>query len=292
MQVAHDFKIISACPTVFREDQAISYGETADVLDFLDRIGISAVALFLFGGEYYRLSLQEKKEMMDLLMRSTNFRGEFLIGVNDISLNAVLDLARYAYRSDASAIIISPPNYVPFYSPRRSFVEHFLAKIIENSGISAIFQDTDLPDSLLPRIEFWKKYAESEKISGFKIEGKKAVERMKDIRAYYPDKKIYGGYLGLNLTEEIAAGSNGSIIGSSIPDLVSRDLLRRAEDKSGILRKFLNFEVSHLSIFVEIEKYILKKRGVLENFRCRDPCPHLSKLQMAKIDHLYSEMIP
>jgi len=283
-----DFKITVACPTVFNEDQTINYDETGNILDFLEKIGIKSVALLIFGGEYYRLTISEKEKIIEYLSSSTSWSGDIMVGINDNSLFAMKELSKVSAKYDVKSLIISPPQYIPFYQLNKKFVEKFISRAIEMLDLPVIFQDTNIPSVYLPDIEFWGRYIQSEKVAGFKIEGKGSLAKMKKIRSVYPNVPIYGGYLGLDIIRERKVGSDGSIIGSSMPDVVYKMTLRGdAVDRSKI-RAFLKFEVNHLDRFVEIEKYILKRRGVIDNYRCREPCPHLSKILIDKLETLIS----
>ncbi|PYB68494.1 hypothetical protein DMB44_03910 [Thermoplasma sp. Kam2015] len=283
-----DFSIVSACPTVFNEDQTVNYDETADILEFLEKIKIKSTAILIFGGEYYRLTMDEKKKIIEYLSSSTFWSGEIMVGINDNSLFAMKELSKVADKYGVDYLIISPPQYVPFYKLNKKFVEKFVSQAIEMLDIPVIFQDTNIPSSYLPDIEFWRRYIYSGKVAGFKIEGRGSVTKMRKIRIAYPDIPIYGGYLGLDIIRERKAGSNGSIIGSSMPDVVNRMMLNGDTADRDKIREFLKVEVNHLDRFVEIEKYVLKKRGIINNYRCREPCPHLSKILIRRLESLIS----
>ncbi|WP_297216488.1 dihydrodipicolinate synthase family protein [Thermoplasma sp.] len=280
--------IVAACPTVFNKDQTVNYDETADILDFLEKIKIKSMALLIFGGEYYRLTMDEKKRIIEYLCSSTFRPGEIMVGINDNSLFAMKELSKVSDKYGVDYLIISPPQYVPFYQLNKKFVEKFVSKALEMLDIPVIFQDTNTPSSYLPDMEFWRKYIDSEKVAGFKIEGKGSVIKMRKIRNVYPDIMIYGGYLGLDIIRERKAGSDGSIIGSSMPDVVNRMMLNGDAADRDKISEFLKFEVNHLDRFVEIEKYVLKRRGIIDNYECREPCPHLSKILIDRLESLIS----
>jgi len=168
--------------------------------------------------------LSEKGEIIDLIRHSSNWKGKLIVGINDNSLNAMIELSRLAKKSDADAVVVSPPAYVPFYRYGRKFVESFLRKLLEKVDQPVIFQDTELPEDHLPSLKFWKNYVQSNVLYGFKIEGRNSLKKIRTIRKTYQDAKIYGGYLGINIPKEIKAGSNGSIIGSAIPDIVIKSM--------------------------------------------------------------------
>ena len=67
MKQDNGYKINSAIPTVFKANEEINWEETAGIVEFLRDINIDSISILLFGGEYYRLSLEEKKEQIELV---------------------------------------------------------------------------------------------------------------------------------------------------------------------------------------------------------------------------------
>ena len=90
------------------------------------------------------------------------------------------------------------------------------------------------------------------------------MKKMRILRAMYKDTEIYGGYLGVNMENEIKAGATGSIIGSSIPDKIRETILNnRTSDPKNDVIKLLKYEANHLHAFTSMEKYLLMKREVI-----------------------------
>ena len=217
----------SAIPTVFNRNQEINWDETAEIVEFLLKICIKNISILLFGGKHYRLSLEEKKKYIQLITGAVGSNQKVFVGLSDVSFYSILELESEGRICGATAGIISIPSYMPFYTVGRSFVKHFLSRVFESSGIPLIFQDTAVPDRILPEPEFWKKYIDNGKLAGFKIERRGAIRKIRTLHSMYKDAEIYGGYLGINMENEMEAGSTGGISGSSIPDKIRETILNR-----------------------------------------------------------------
>ncbi len=291
MKQDNGYKINSAIPTVFKANEEINWEETAGIVEFLRNINIDSISILLFGGEYYRLSLEEKKEQIELVTGMAASNQKVFVGLSDVSLDSTIKLGREAGRYGAAAGIISMPSSIPFYNIRRKLIKHFLSRVFDNSEISLIFQDTGMDENILPEIEFWRKYIENGKLVGFKIEGRRSLVKMKTLHAIYEDVDIYGGYLGINMGNEMKAGSTGGIIGSSVPDKIRETILnlRSGEIKEEVL-KLLKFEVNHLYAFTSLEKYLLMKRGIISEYKCRCPCPPVSRMLLNRMDAFYNKI--
>ncbi|WMT51144.1 MAG: dihydrodipicolinate synthase family protein [Ferroplasma sp.] len=285
------FKINSAIPTVFNINQEINWDETSGIVEFLNRINVKNISILLFGGEHYRLSLEEKKNQIELITGIAGSRQKVFVGLNDVSFNSTMILEKEADKYGAVAGIISIPPYMPFYGVRKNTVKRFLSMVLKSSGIPLILQDTGVPESILPEPGFWRKYINNGKLAGFKIEGMGSMRKIKTLHAMYMDTEIYGGYLGINMEKEIKSGSAGSIIGSSMPDKIRETILNNASStiKEDVL-KMLRFEVNHLYSFTSIEKYILMKRGIISGYTCRCPCPPFSHAVLGRSDTFYNKI--
>ena len=205
MKQDSDYKINSAIPIIFKANQEINWDETAGIVEFLRKISIDSISILLFGGEYYRLSLEEKRKQIELITGIAGSDQKVFVGLSDVSIDSIIKLEKDAERYGAEAGIISMPSSMPFYNIRRKLVKHFLSRVFENSEIPLIFQDTGVDENILPEPEFWGKYIENGKLVGFKIEGAGSLGKMRTLHAMYGHVDIYGGYLGINMENEMRA---------------------------------------------------------------------------------------
>lgn len=136
----------------------------------------------------------------------------------------------------------------------------------------------------------WRKYIENGKLVGFKIEGKRSLVKIKTLHAMYENMDIYGGYLGINMGNEIRAGATGGIIGSSVPDKIRETILNPRSSKIEEVLKLLKFVVNHLYAFTSLEKYLLMKRGIISEYKCRCPCPPVSRILLNRMDAFHNKI--
>jgi dihydrodipicolinate synthase/N-acetylneuraminate lyase len=144
MKQDNGYKINSAIPTVFKANQEINWEETAGIVEFLRNINIDSISILLFGREYYRLSLEEKKKQIELVTGVAARNLKVFVGLSDVSLDSTIKLRREAARYGAAAGIISMPSSI--------LIKHFLSRVFENSEIPLIFQDTGMDENILPEI--------------------------------------------------------------------------------------------------------------------------------------------
>lgn len=69
--------------------------------------------VFLFGsiGEFYSVSLEDKKAVVDFAVKRVAGRMKVFVGVGDTTYANVLDLTRYSEKAGADAVLAVSPYY-------------------------------------------------------------------------------------------------------------------------------------------------------------------------------------
>ena len=101
------------CPsiTITDDDGAIDYELWGRHLDHLADAGIDGVLLFGSIGEFYSVSLEDKKSVVDFAVKRVASRMKVFVGVGDTTYDNVLELTRYAQKAGADAVLAVSPYY-------------------------------------------------------------------------------------------------------------------------------------------------------------------------------------
>lgn len=94
----------------FNEDFSINEdGFRQNVAHWIDDLGIEG--LFIAGkqGEFFSLSLEERKRCFELAVEATGDRGATIMSCSDQNMDVVLDLARHAQKVGADYIVVHAP---------------------------------------------------------------------------------------------------------------------------------------------------------------------------------------
>lgn len=91
------------CPsiTITDDDGKIDYELWGRHLDHLADAGINGVLLFGSIGEFYSVSLEDKKSVIDFAVERVAGRMKVFVGVGDTTYDNVLELTRYAQKAGA-----------------------------------------------------------------------------------------------------------------------------------------------------------------------------------------------
>ena len=99
------------CPsiTITDDDGKIDYELWGRHLDHLADAGINGVLLFGSIGEFYSVSLEDKKSVIDFAVERVAGRMKVFVGVGDTTYDNVLELTRYAQKAGADAVLAVSP---------------------------------------------------------------------------------------------------------------------------------------------------------------------------------------
>jgi len=114
----HMTGIWAAALTPFTDDHRIDEdGFRENIRHWVDDLGIAG--LFVSGkqGEYFSMSVEERKRTFELSAEATGDRGQTIMSCSDQNLDVVLDLARHAQEVGADYIVVHAPQ-LPFFTER------------------------------------------------------------------------------------------------------------------------------------------------------------------------------
>ena len=101
------------CPsiTITDDEGKIDFDLWGKHLDHLADAGLDGVLLFGSIGEFYSVSLEDKKAVVDFAVKRVGGRMKVFVGVGDTTYANVLDLTRYSEKAGADAVLAVSPYY-------------------------------------------------------------------------------------------------------------------------------------------------------------------------------------
>ncbi|MDC7955808.1 dihydrodipicolinate synthase family protein, partial [Fusobacterium simiae] len=97
--------------TVFKKDGSIDLQATKKHMDYLINSGVNGLAYFGTTGEFFSLSLKEKKEYIDEILKYNNKRTKILVGVGSTNKDEVMEFIEYLKGKDIAAILLINPYF-------------------------------------------------------------------------------------------------------------------------------------------------------------------------------------
>lgn len=208
----------SATVTLFDSTGEIDYNTNGIHIENLIKGGVNGFLFLGSIGEFYNLSLEEKKTFIDFVVEKVAGRVPVLIGTAGTNIREVIELSLYAEQSGADAVVIIQPYYMTlnetrahaFYAQiaRELTINIFLYNFPDRTGFS-------LPPSLIARLAM-----EFDNIIGIKdtvdsiSHTRQIIETVRPVR---PDFLVFSGFDEYLLQNMMFKG-DGVI--SGLPNLV------------------------------------------------------------------------
>lgn len=293
-------EIKGICPiiaTPFFDNGEVDYEGLEKLVKHLINGGCHAVTLFGIAGEYYKLSDEERKKMVEVTVKAAKeVGGKTIISVTDHATEVAVKTAKFFEESGADCLMLLPPF---FLKPGASYLyEHM--KAIANAvkiPIMAQYAPEQTGVAIAPDV-FVKLKSECPNMIYYKIECKPAGPYVTSLMELTNgEMDIFVGNAGFQIIECMDRGAIGAMPGCSMYDVyldiynkyVSNDRKGAIEAHNKIL-PMLNHIRQNVEQIISFEKRILKRRGIINSDYCRKPSYNTDKYFDKLFDEFYEEM--
>jgi dihydrodipicolinate synthase/N-acetylneuraminate lyase len=248
------------------------------LVEFVIEKGVHGIAGVIGNGEYYKYSDEERKKLMRVIVDAANGKVPVYVGTSYPSTEPTLMLSKYAEDIGADGVIILPP-FFETNRPSMSEIETHFQMISRSTDIPIMIQDAEVFGIPISPSMMAKIALSNEHIKSMKIEGSNQLERIAETKKLTGEKvRLVGGRAGLQLAAELKVGAHGSIPGCATPEMWvgvfntfrknGYDEALRIQDKWS---RYVNFMTSHFESWTQLEKEVLKMRGIISSSYNRIP---------------------
>jgi len=95
--------------TVFKENEVIDEQRTRDHVNFLIDSGIQGIVVCGSTGEFFAMSIEERKHITELVINEVKQRVPVYVHIGDYRTMSTIELGTHAARSGADGLLIMPP---------------------------------------------------------------------------------------------------------------------------------------------------------------------------------------
>lgn len=182
-------------------------------LDHLAEAGITGVLLFGSIGEFYSVSLEDKKRAIDFAVKHVGGRMKVFAGIGDTTYANVLELAQYSEKAGVDAVLAVSPYY---FGPSPDCAQNYFGGIAQAVDVPVILYNfpartgTDLAPELVATLA-----ARYPNILGIKdtVDTISHTRQMINaVRAVNPQFSVLSGFDEYYIPNRIAGG-NGVLCG-------------------------------------------------------------------------------
>ncbi len=293
-------EIQGICPiiaTPFTAQGEVDFESMTNLLRTLAKGGCHALTLFGIAGEYYKLSDDEMKAMIALVVRECRTANvPSIISITQHATEMAVKQARYTEAAGADCLMLLPPF---FLKPGGGALYQHIKTVGQSVSIPIMLQyapeqtGVAIDPTVLARLA-----DEVPNIIYYKIESRPPgayISRLLDLTK--GRVKIFVGNAGFQMIEGLDRGAVGVMPGCSMFDVYLKIYRAwQAKDRTEAFRlhnellAMLNHIRQDVEEIICYEKRILARRGIIQTDYCRKPSfaadAHFDRLFDEQFEHI------
>ncbi len=291
-------KFITPVVTAFDKDLNLDLRANQNIWEFVIRGGVDGIILLGSTGEFFALSMEQKKELVAKAAEYIHGRVPLIVGTGSTRLEDTLELSLYAREQGADGLIIVPPYYFSLPDAAIEAYFHAVAQAVELPIYLYNYPERvgyDVKPEVMLRIA-----KRNQNVIGCKdtvtnfAHTRELIKRILPEVPYFEVLSGYDDYFGHN----VLSGGAGTIGGlSNVAPEVSTGWVRafRRKDPEGmaffqkqmdILAGLFDFGVP----FVPLVKKAMVLRGIEMEDYCTPPLIRADEEQTARIRDILSKI--
>lgn len=263
--------VIPIIPTPFKQDESIDEEALRKLVDFACSCGIQAACLPAYASEFYKLTDEEKLQVVKIAVDQAAGRIKIVAQSNHASLRSAIYLAQENVKNGADIISLAVPRI--FSLPEDSLMEYlsgFLAAIPETP---VLIQDFNPGGASISPAFIQKLKEKHPNFKYLKLEEPLCAPKFEEIiKISKGEIGLFEGWGGLYMLELIPIGIAGVMPGLGVADILQKVFQLRKEGKHGeaftIFERIMPqifFSLQNMELFHYAEKELLMARGILSN---------------------------
>ena len=284
--------VYTICPTPFREDLSVDVDSIATLVDFQIEAGVTGLAILGFMGEAHKLSVAERRTVIETFMAAARGRLPVWVGVRALGIAGALEQAREAAELGAAAVFVAPLD-----NASDALLFDYYASLADALTIPVVIHD--FPDSFGTELkaELIARLGLESSVGFIKMEEPPVAPKISRIRDLAGDRmRIFGGLGGVYFLEELQRGAIGTMTGFAFPEILLRIYAHHTSgDVVAAARTFdrycplIRYEFQP-KIGIALRKYTYRRRGAIACDAVRAPGARIDPRSAAELDAIVARV--
>lgn len=206
---------ITPCVTALESDSSIDFAGQAALFDHLIRGGVDGVLVLGSMGEFFALSLAQRKQIMEFSVDYISKRTKVIVGTTSMNFQETLMLSEHAFSNGADAVMVVLPYYLKVSS--REMFRYYDLIADEINGPVYLYNYPDRTgNDLSPDIvlELCRRHANIIGIKDSTSNSQHTIQLIEAIKPEFPNFEVFCGFDSF-FAEIVKAGGDGAIGGLS-----------------------------------------------------------------------------
>ncbi|MDF2561325.1 MAG: dihydrodipicolinate synthase family protein [Microbacterium sp.] len=281
--------------TPFDETGALDRASLRRLVEFQLASGVDGVAVFGMASEGFALTTEERRTILDDVVRVVDGRIPVIAGVNGTSTATSIEQSLLAEEGGADALMVLPPFMV---KPPAGTLVDFYGDVAAATSLSVMVQDAPGVTGVAMAPSLIAEIARLDGVDSVKVEAPPTAPKVGAVVAAIedPDFAVLGGQNAQFCLEEYARGAVGTMPACEFPDLLGPVLTLftegRVEEARAEFRRMLPLVLIGLQggIAWAVHKEVLVARGVIDHATVRYPASRLDAGSRASVKLVIDEL--
>jgi 4-hydroxy-tetrahydrodipicolinate synthase len=280
--------IFNILATPFTTDRQVDIPSLRRLVQFQLDLGVYGLTILGVLGEAAKLSVDERRQIMDTVIEVVNGRVPVVVGTSHAQVETVIALSQAAKDAGAAGVMVAPPRMPDVTDDEIIALYERIASAVD---VNIVVQDFPPVNGVIMSADMLARLAEQIPAARYlKLEDPPLMEKIGAIRERTDKFEIFGGLGGMFLLEELRRGASGTMTGFAWSEILvalyqafSAGKMAEAEaifDRYLPLIRFENQPVINLTI----RKELLYRRGAMATPLLRDPFVPVSAGTLDEID--------
>ncbi|PRA79463.1 dihydrodipicolinate synthase family protein [Microbacterium sp. MYb66] len=266
--------------TPFDESGALDRESLRRLVEFQLASGVDGVAVFGMASEGFALTTEERRTILDDVVRVVDGRIPVIAGVNGTSTATSIEQALLAEEGGADALMVLPPFMV---KPPAGTLVDFYGDVADATSLSVMVQDAPGVTGVAMAPSLIAELARLDGVDSVKVEAPPTAPKVGAVVSAIDDPAfaVLGGQNAQFCLEEYARGAVGTMPACEFPDLLGPVLAQflegRVDEARAEFRRMLPLVLIGLQggIAWAVHKEILVARGIIDHATVRYPASRL-----------------
>jgi 4-hydroxy-tetrahydrodipicolinate synthase len=299
MGIKMSIKWLTPAVTALDENHNIDLQANSRIYNHLIDNGMDGILLMGSIGEFYAMSMDEKKKLISNAVKTVKHRVQLLVGTSCMVTQECIELSNYALKEGADAVIVIPPYY---FSLEDKEVESFYSTLAENINGNIYLYNFpartgyDLKPEIILKLAIKYKNIVGIKDTVDKMGHTRDI--IQTVKSKIPYFEVYSGFDEF-FTHNILSGGDGYISGISnfIPEIATalRDAVRNNDiEKTYEYQRKMDSLMDIYAIrqqFVPIIKKAMVIRGIQMTANCKNPMRSASEEEAEQIIQIINKVL-
>lgn len=267
--------IFNILATPFDADHGLDLPSLRKLVNFQLDLGVYGLTILGVLGEAAKLSVDERKTVMDTVMETVGGRVPVVVGTSHNELSTCIELSKSAFAAGAAGVMIAPP---PMKNATDDDVIALYQKIADVIDQPIVVQDFPPVNGVLMSPDMLARLAEQIPNARYlKLEDPPLMQKIGDIRERTDQFQIFGGLGGMFLLEELGRGASGTMTGFAFSEILVAVFEAFRDGRHADAERIFDYYLPLIRyenqpvINLSIRKELLYRRGAIAHPVLRSP---------------------